>query len=100
MPENTVPQNNIKVDGCNNNLSGFNQGGVQQNAAYSNVTLPEKYTCFEAGMTAQHAAPYVVTLPKKYTLHSFCPLFYDFSKTVGSSFDSMDNISIMEAIGN
>ena len=40
MPENTVPQNNIKVDGCNNNLSGFNQGGVQQNVNI-NTNPPE-----------------------------------------------------------
>ena len=31
MPENTFPQNNIKIDGSDNSLSGINQGGVQQN---------------------------------------------------------------------
>ena len=35
-----VPQNDIKVDGSNNNLSGFNQGGVQQNVNIS-TNAPE-----------------------------------------------------------
>lgn len=102
MPEYTYELGAFKLDNVKAYSSELYHGLGYIELDEMTETMPMKVfkSGFEKGMTADDAEEYTVNIPADYTVNSYCPLFNDFSPTVGGGFDSKDHNATIEALND